>query len=280
MKKTFFIDSENVGDNWISLLDTVAKDDEILVFYTEKSPHMNYKNLVLLKESSKDVTFIECSEGNNALDFQLCTELGFQVHGSSDTEYVIVSNDTGYDAVIKYWKQRNIAIRRIKGATCSSKDKKTEEVSESKPQKSISVAAKSQSKGNTPSDEELRAMEILYVVGKDNLSDLHTALQQIFGAEKGKSYYNAFKTDSKYNTFLENHIKLGTADKLTHYCLAVFAQNGAGLSAPKGFAKYVIETWRSKKNLNSLRAALQSRYGNENYYTLIKAHVKILDNIK
>ncbi|MCR4903839.1 MAG: hypothetical protein K6A23_13340, partial [Butyrivibrio sp.] len=61
MSKKYFIDSENVGDNWIFLLDTVADEDEILVFYTAKSPHMNYKNLITLKKSPKEVTFIECS---------------------------------------------------------------------------------------------------------------------------------------------------------------------------------------------------------------------------
>ncbi len=100
MNKIYFIDSENVGDSWISLLNTIAKEDEILVFYTAKSPHMNYKNLVLLKQSPREVTFIECCEGNNALDFQLSTELGYRVSDLDDTEFIIVSNDTGFDAVV------------------------------------------------------------------------------------------------------------------------------------------------------------------------------------
>lgn len=49
MSKKYFIDSENVGDNWVDLLDTTAEEDEILVFYTEKSPNMNYNNLIKLK---------------------------------------------------------------------------------------------------------------------------------------------------------------------------------------------------------------------------------------
>lgn len=119
MSKKYFIDSENVGDNWIDLLDTTAEDDVILIFYTDKSPHMNYNNLIKLKQSPKDLVFIECYTGNNALDFQLCTELGYQVHDIGDTEFIIVSNDSGYDSVVKYWRDRKIKIKRILGKTCS-----------------------------------------------------------------------------------------------------------------------------------------------------------------
>ena len=119
MSKKYFVDSENVGDSWIDLLDTALEEDEILVFYTEKSPNMKYNNLIKLKQAPRDVTFMECCAGNNALDFQLSTELGYQVHDIGDTEFIIVSNDTGYDAVVKYWRDRRIRIKRILGKTCS-----------------------------------------------------------------------------------------------------------------------------------------------------------------
>ncbi len=119
MSKKYFVDSENVGDSWIDLLDTASEEDEILVFYTEKSPNMKYNNLIKLKQAPREVTFMECCAGNNALDFQLSTELGYQVHDIGDTEFIIVSNDTGYDAVVTYWRERRIRIKRILGKTCS-----------------------------------------------------------------------------------------------------------------------------------------------------------------
>ena len=81
---------------------------------------MSYKNLILLKNSPKEVSFIECCEGSNALDFQLCTELGWRVHQDPEREFVVVTNDTGFDAVIKYWKQRHLAVRRIQGKACAA----------------------------------------------------------------------------------------------------------------------------------------------------------------
>ena len=77
--KHYLIDSENVGDFWIPLLELPADRAELIVFYTKNSPHMSYDSLIKLKESDRKVTFIKCYEGTNALDFQLCSELGFLI---------------------------------------------------------------------------------------------------------------------------------------------------------------------------------------------------------
>lgn len=280
MSKKYFIDSENVGDNWISLLDTVAKEDEILVFYTAKSPHMNYKNLITLKNSPKDVTFIECCEGNNALDFQLCTELGYRVHDIGDDEFIIVTNDTGYDAVVKYWKERDIALRRIPGKACMQKQHSTnkQSIPITKDTEEVTSAPENIADDNIPED----ATEILYILGRDQLQPLHESLQQIYG-KQGSTYYNAFKSNATYNTFIANHKKKSLADKQKSYCQIVFTHAKSKVAMPSDFPKFVAETWKKKKNLNSFRSSLQTKYGKESsekYYALIKAHIKILDKIK
>lgn len=78
MGKIYLVDSENVGDIWVPLLVSSQEDDEVLVFYTTKSPHMNYENVRMLKETEKEADFIKCFEGSNALDFQLVSELGYR----------------------------------------------------------------------------------------------------------------------------------------------------------------------------------------------------------
>lgn len=282
MSKIYFIDSENVGDNWISLLDTVTSEDEILVFYTANSPHMNYKNIIHLKESTSKVEFIECCEGNNALDFQLCTYLGSLIPTIADNDFVIVTNDTGFDAVVKFWKERKKSVSRIKGSACSQKPKQTTKSSSPNKTESEAKSKAKTKKSDSNKDLDLKAMEILYCIGKENLSQLHTALQLIFGSDKGKSYYDAFKKkDPKYDDFIENHIKLTPEEKYVHYCKIVFDLSKPKMTMPKDFPLFVIETWKKKKNLNSLRSELQNKYKNEydKYYSIIKGHVKILINI-
>lgn len=281
MSKTYFIDSENVGDNWISLLTTVAPDDEILVFYTAKSPHMNYKNLILLKESPKEVSFIECCEGNNALDFQLCTDLGYRVNKIADGEFIIVSNDTGFDAVVKYWRQKGIPVKRIQGKACSPSQAPAPEVAAPLPL--VAEPANEPDPRITQDGIDPNAKEILYIIGKENLQMLHEALRQLYGDKKGKSYYNAFKSGTAYNNFIAKHAKLSLEEKHTLYCSIVFELSDSNLTMPKDFPAFVTDTWKKKANLNSFRASLQTKYGKEKsdtYYALIKAHVKILDKIK
>ena len=113
--KHYLIDSENVGDFWIPLLDIPAEQAELIVFYTNNSPHMSYDSLIKLKESDRIVTFIKCYEGTNALDFQLCSELGFLIAGNPGDEFIIVTNDTGYDAAVKYWRRKEYSVKRIAG---------------------------------------------------------------------------------------------------------------------------------------------------------------------
>ena len=49
----FLVDSENVNDNWLMLFDMADEDDEIIVFYTKKSPHMSYMSVIRLMENNK-----------------------------------------------------------------------------------------------------------------------------------------------------------------------------------------------------------------------------------
>lgn len=92
MTVQYLIDSENVGDFWIPLLELPAEETELIVFYTRNSPHMSYDSLIRLKESNRAVTFIKCYEGTNALDFQLVSELGYRICENEDGRFVIVTN--------------------------------------------------------------------------------------------------------------------------------------------------------------------------------------------
>ena len=118
MKKVYLVDSENVGDIWVPLLVSTQPEDDVLVFYTLKSPHMNYENVRLLTQTEKEAVFIKCFEGNNALDFQLVSELGYRLCADSDAAYIIVSNDTGFDAVVRYWSAKDCPVSRMNGKDC------------------------------------------------------------------------------------------------------------------------------------------------------------------
>lgn len=138
MRRTYLIDSENINDVWVELLQVLEDRDEILVFYTDKSAHMGYDRIVCLMEQKRGaVHWIKCFEGQNALDFQLVTELGSCLSQNGSREYIIVSNDTGYDAVVRYWQQKGCSVRRIKGTDCE-KGAPEERRQEEKAEKAVS----------------------------------------------------------------------------------------------------------------------------------------------
>ena len=130
----FLVDSENVNDNWLMLFDMADEDDEIIVFYTKKSPHMSYMSVIRLIENNKiNIRFEECYEGTNALDFQLVSYMGYLMGcggtcsenecdaASAETgadEYIIMSNDTGYDPAVRFWKDKGYAVRRFNVNFC------------------------------------------------------------------------------------------------------------------------------------------------------------------
>ena len=130
----FLVDSENVNDNWLMLFDMADEVDEIIVFYTKKSPHMSYMSVIRLIENNKiNIRFEECYEGTNALDFQLVSYMGYLMRcggtcsenecdaASAETsadEYIIMSNDTGYDPAIRFWKDKGYHVRRYNVNFC------------------------------------------------------------------------------------------------------------------------------------------------------------------
>ncbi len=451
MGKIYLVDSENVGDIWVPLLVSSQEDDEVLVFYTTKSPHMNYENVRMLKETEKEADFIKCFEGSNALDFQLVSELGYRLSQNADREYVIVSNDTGFDAAVRYWSTRKMPVSRLNGKEChrmltekkqrvtketgaaaepeqeqtraAGPEVETEQVRESgseaeaeqvretgqeaeaergreqskKPRSSKksepskaggkagesgnpeasgkvgnaeesgkaepaektgtakrsrksakavkaeksermsepdrseksqkSDKAKTQNAGNEKPDlteeqsgqmtemmdlkEEMsenpqsvsnatdqseapakfgldlnaeRAIlkTLCACISKENLVDFHNALVALLGEEEGKRLYQELKTNAEYASYWSELPAYGLKEKFDMYCKMVFDHSEYAKEPPEDFSGFLYQANGKRKNLNSLRAALQGHYGKDKgmkYYSLFKSHIKMMNRM-
>ena len=469
MGKIYLVDSENVGDIWVPLLVSSQEDDEVLVFYTTKSPHMNYENVRMLKETEKEADFIKCFEGSNALDFQLVSELGYRLSQNAAREYVIVSNDTGFDAAVRYWSARKMPVSRLSGKEChrmltekkqrvakeseaaaepeqeqsraagaeaeaeqvretgqeaeaergreqskkSRSSKKSEpskaggkagesgkpeasgkagnaetsgkaevtgkaedaEISgKSEPEENAGLAeesgkaepaektgrakrsrksakavkaeksehmsepdrseksqksdkAKTQNAGNEKPDlteeqsgqmtammdlkEEMsenpqsvsnatgqseapakfgldlnaeRAIlkTLCACISKENLVDFHNALVALLGEEEGKRLYQELKTNAEYASYWSELPAYGLKEKFDMYCKMVFDHSEYAKEPPEDFSGFLYQANGKRKNLNSLRAALQGHYGKDKgmkYYSLFKSHIKMMNRM-
>ena len=471
MGKIYLVDSENVGDIWVPLLVSSQEDDEVLVFYTTKSPHMNYENVRMLKETEKEADFIKCFEGSNALDFQLVSELGYRLSQNADREYVIVSNDTGFDAAVRYWSMRKMPVSRLSGKEChrmltekkqrvakesgeqtraagpeveaeqvreteqeaeaeqvreneqeaeaeqvreigpeaeaergreqskkprsskksepskaggkagesgnpeaSGKVGNAEESGKAEPAENAGLAeesgkaepaektgtakrsrksakavkaeksermsepdrseksqksdkAKTQNAGNEKPDlteeqsgqmtemmdlkEEMsenpqsvsnatdqseapakfgldlnaeRAIlkTLCACISKENLVDFHNALVALLGEEEGKRLYQELKTNAEYASYWSELPAYGLKEKFDMYCKMVFDHSEYAKEPPEDFSGFLYQANGKRKNLNSLRAALQGHYGKDKgmkYYSLFKSHIKMMNRM-
>ncbi len=360
------------------LLVSSQPEDEVFVFYTQKSPHMSYENVRLLKETEKEAIFIKCFEGSNALDFQLVTQLGYMLCENPEYQYIIVSNDTGFDAAVRYWMARKMPVSRLSGKECSKRLQRSrraaereraqntgeptrdsageeaslpvenEKVQEAPEQEKAAEehpyeeqTAKDESgiagetaaaecaepeqdeKAGEPENENDRAAEehggekerrreaanadteetpeqediipeptqaqkddiaknLLCCISKDNLADFHNALVVFFGKENGKKLYQEIKSSPEYTAYRDNLQECSLEEKFDIYCRMVFAYSKPVESCPKDFSLFLFKANGKRKNLNSLRAALQGHYGKEKgmrYYSLFKSHIKIMNRM-
>ena len=192
MATIYYIDSENVGDSWIDLLDDA--DSRFLVFYTEHSPRIAYSQAIKLLNASNKPEFVECYEGNNGLDFQLVSYMGYELHADNSNEMIIVSNDTGFDAVVHFWMERGMKVKRVARSNSSNSQpiEKKEPVSDNElftSSLSVDVAEKI----NGVEKKELYT--IINCIGADELSYVHLVFVHFYGKENGENIYKCLKKE-------------------------------------------------------------------------------------
>lgn len=248
----FLVDSENVNDNWLMLFDMADENDEIVVFYTKKSPHMSYMSVIrLMENNSINVRFEECYEGTNALDFQLVSNMGYLM-GRNDThsennssatpivtdtadvstascadEYIIMSNDTGYDPAVRFWKDKGYAVRRFNVNFCKQAVQRRKNI-------------KYQVVADIPSKEDNANTNIDTNIDTDNDNDAITAksynLNELFDGNHSSYTDNEPLSDElAANDDLPSSDKLMTNDDLP-FTDEQTPHNGSGNSSNKNEA--------------------------------------------
>ncbi len=119
-------------------------------------------------------------------------------------------------------------------------------------------------------------------ISKENLVDFHNALVALLGEEEGKRLYQEIKGNAEYTLYWSALPASSQKEKFELYCSLVFAHSEFAEEAPEDFAGFLYQANGKRKNLNSLRAALQGHYGKDKgmkYYSLFKSHIKIMNRM-
>ena len=195
-KDIYLIDSENIHSIWKDLL-TFDNSSYFYVFYTENSPHINYEDLIHISKFNYKISYIKCFIGNNALDFQLVSYLGYLIGKFPDTRYHIVSRDSGFDSALNFWQRKHISIDRL---TLNAQNTLAEVLLDNNDNSLaidiIDTQFREELKSVLPSDYEDKLEEIMDFAKtnrKNPLNSIYVEIIKVFGTLDGQKIYKVLK---------------------------------------------------------------------------------------
>lgn len=124
MASYYLVDTENTGlgeELLLALSGRLAAGDAVTCFSAfDGRMHIPCGLLLMVQDSGATFSLQKTYPGKNALDFQLSSWLGCLIAKNGkeramagmDTYYV-VSNDTGYDPLSKFWAGRGLRVERL-----------------------------------------------------------------------------------------------------------------------------------------------------------------------
>lgn len=172
METFYLVDFENVHNDGIENLENMTKNDHVHIFSTQNA--LNIRNDIFWINGDIKPHLVPVRK--QSLDMHLVSYLGYLlgVYGKNCT-YVIVSKDTDYDNIIKFWKEEgysNISRRETLLGTVTSQ-KKTEP-----------AAIKVKNDAQTPKDKI--GSELSHEMNGNDRSELNNYMQHAL-LERGYS---------------------------------------------------------------------------------------------
>ncbi len=110
----YLIDYENVHYAGWDGIDDLTEADEVYLFYSDNAQTIPMELSIKVAQAKAKVSYIHVDRmAKNYLDFQLSALTGFLVATTEQTEFVVVSKDTGFDAVLDFWNHQTISSRQV-----------------------------------------------------------------------------------------------------------------------------------------------------------------------
>ena len=110
----YLIDYENVHYAGWEGIEHLTKEDEVILFYSENASTIPMDLHIKVATSRARLRYIHVEKtGKNYLDFQLSALSGYLVAESGQEEFVVVSKDTGFNAIVDFWNQQDFLDKKI-----------------------------------------------------------------------------------------------------------------------------------------------------------------------
>lgn len=106
METYYLIDYENVGSDGLSGCDKLNKTDHIIIFFTKNAKKIDMSEIA--NHGNAELDMIEVPAGKQSADIHIGSYLGYLtgINKGKDCRIVIISKDTDFDNVVKFWKAK------------------------------------------------------------------------------------------------------------------------------------------------------------------------------
>lgn len=107
----YLIDYENVNIEGLQGVENLTAADEVIIFYSEHADKLTFDLHRRLNETKAQISYFKVGAcKKNALDFQLVSYLGYLIAQHSGQAFYIISHDTGFQSVVRFWAEQKITI--------------------------------------------------------------------------------------------------------------------------------------------------------------------------
>lgn len=280
------IDYENVGSDGLSGFDKLDKTNHVHLFYTENAKRINLD----IFDSHGEAEFVthKVPVGKQSADMHLCSFLGYiiGINIGMDCSYVIVSKDTDFDNIIKFWKEkaeakvlRSQAIKQTAvkqtsptkqpTATKADSSKVTKKANKGDKTKLNSEVQQALSKAHYDDKVIGNVAKIVGThFGKENfLGDVHNALRKKYEDSDYLEVYETIKnviakyapatkrTSGQNKTAINSEIqqllsKAGMEQEVINYVASVVVKNIGVKNSKQQIYRTIVTKYGQQKGLN------------------------------
>ena len=190
METWYLVDYENVGEKALQKSRMLKAHNHVIIFFTTNARSIDMR--IIADHGAASLELIEVPSGKQSTDVHIDTFVGYLVgHYQETCSIKIVSQDTGYDKVINFWKDREkVDIERV-----TKVDTTAEEVP-SQQENTLSIDVKNILIANgikTNIANEIVSIVGLYAKRKYRKHQIHNDIVNKYGQVKGLHYYKLFK---------------------------------------------------------------------------------------
>ena len=121
----FLIDYENRNEYGLAGIRSLSMEDHVYILFSQNACKLD---LNVISDTACSIHAIKVQPGRQSLDMHLVSCLGFLLNQyGTENVYYVISDDTDFDKVIEFWKERGYKVSRVKSIEAAVSPETAEE---------------------------------------------------------------------------------------------------------------------------------------------------------